>query len=504
MISLTANHVALAVALPLLAAFLLTPISRVSVRLAKLVGLVTLIAVIVILMQLGALISNGPVSVALGGFAPPLGINFVIDDVSLLFASLVAWGGLLFWPWKDDQASVSQRDAALILLMTAAGIGLTLSGDLFNLYVFYELLSVASFGLVAAKASGAGFAASLRFLLLSGLGSVMALVGIALIYTQTGTLNLAQLATLAPEALNSPLGLAAFALILIGVGVKAELFAVNSWVPEVYATAPTRTTALLAGVMSKVAVLVILRVMLLLYSENSDAHLLLLVLGILGVLSGELAALHARDLTRMLSYSSIAQLGLIFIAFSVSGEAGLIAGMALMLHHLVVKSGLFLLAERWNRGLDQLEGAAHSGGNTFWAALLLTLFALSLIGVPPLPGFWAKLSVVTALANADGVYLFGLAAILIATVIEANYLFTLVVRLFRRNEHITGGDSVSGREHGALNLMTATALATVLVIAAIDADAVGKRLDSLAKQLADSGAYVAAVNSSANAPEVSQ
>ena len=485
------NAIALPFALPLLAAFLLAPVARISDSLARALGPLALLATCVVLANLGLRWDGQPVSVAIGGFAPPLGINFLVDGVSLLFAGLAAAGGLWLWPWGADR-----REAALSLLLTSAAIGMALSGDLFNLYVFYELLSVASFGLVAAKGSGAAFVASFRYLALSGLGSALALVGIALVYTQTGTLNLAHLSQLAPEALAGPLGLAAFALIVLGVGVKAELFPVHIWVPEVYATAPARITALLAGVMSKLAVLVIVRLLVLAF-PSEEAHGLLLVLGVLGVVVGEWAAWRARDLRRMLAYSSIGQLGLIFIAFSLPGATGLFAGLALALHHLVVKPGLFLLAARWGGGLDGLEGAAHRGRNGFWGATLFVLFALSLVGVPPLPGFWAKWALVNALAESGGAYLWALGAVLAATVVEANYLFTTAVRLFRSAETRPPRERPHQKrlelEHDPVNLASVTALAVVLLLAVTQLPSLGDGLSGLATRLADVDAYVTAV-----------
>ena len=231
--------------------------------------------------------------------------------------------------------------------------------------------------------------------MISALGSVIALLGIGLIYFTTGTLNLAHLATLSDQ-LATPQGLAAFAMLLIGFGVKAELFPVNGWVPEVYAATGKRVAALLAGLASKLAVLVIVRLLMLVF-PHEEARQLMLLLGILGVLFGELAAWQARDVTRMLAWSSIGQLGVVFIAFSLPGNAGLIAGVAVAMHHLVVKSAMFLLAERWGGAIERLQGRA---ADSRLGAALFVLFALSLLGLPPLPGFWSKFLVLGGLAQA--------------------------------------------------------------------------------------------------------
>ncbi len=478
------NLIALVVALPLLGAFLLPVGARSVGWVGRLLGpallLLTSLVVIVLWRDSGGV----PSHIELGGFQPPLGITFYLDQLALVFALATSLLALLLWPhaaWRDA------RVAALMLLMVSAASGMALSGDLFNLYVFYELVSVASFGLVAAPKTGAALAATLRYVIISGMGTVMALTGIALIYTQTGTLNLAHLTLLSATTLDNTLGLTAFVLILLGIGVKAELFPVNIWVPEVYATASQRVSALLAGLISKLAIIVIIRLLVLLFPQP-EALTLLLVIGALGVLLGELAAWHAKDFERMLAFSSIGQLGLVLMAFSIPGQAGLFAGLAVAMHHLIVKPALFVLAERWSGGFAGLAGA---GWKSPWAAGLFILFALSLIGVPPLPGFWAKLMTLLGLLGQDNwIYWTGAGIILLATVFEANYLFRFGLGLFK-----AGSESRSAKVpvHDAGSLGPSLILGAVLLIATVMITPVGNWLAGVADQLADRELYVTTV-----------
>jgi len=482
------NYIVLCVALPLLAAFLTPVVGRSSIVAARLLGIATLLSCITIswlsFCQLGSL-DAAPVAIAIGGFMPPYGITFYVDQVAALFTLATAVMALLLWP---ADAETTPRHFSLVLLLVGACSALALSGDLFNIYVFYELVSVASFGLAAARGTPAAFAATLRYLIISGAGTVLALTGIAIIYTQTGTLNLAHLAQLAPELLHNPTGLAAFTLILFGIGVKAELFPVNGWVPEVYATSSSRTAGLLAGVVSKLAVLVLVRLLVLIFNQP-EALQLLLILGVTGIIFGELSAWRSRDLNRMLAFSSIGQLGMVFIAFSLPGELGLIAGLALALHHLLVKPALFLLAERWGGSLRALQGAARSGERgALLAGVLFTLFALSLIGVPPFPGFWAKLMLIKGLVvAADGGYIAALVIFLSATVIEANYLFTLVVRLFAPADPQS---TTAPTPHGVVTLGAATVMGGALLFALFSIVPLGASLQVIATQLGDQSLYI--------------
>ncbi len=474
----------LMITLPLLGAFLLPVIERASSPLARWSGPVIVAA--------GALIGigawagmEGPLVIQLGGFPAPLGITFQADRFSLLFAISINLGTLLLWPVEVGD---EPRRAVLALLLAAAGGGLALSGDLFNIFVFYELLSVVSYGLLASQpgtdGGGAVFAATLRYLIVSAVGAVLVLMGIALVYQATGTLNLAQLAELAPTRLNGGQGLSAFVLMLIGFGVKAELFPVNAWVPEVYATASTRVSALLAGVVSKLALLVIVKLLLLVF-PLPEAHRLLLLLGMLGMLSGELAAWRARDYKRLLAFSSIGQLGVILIAFSIPGEVGVFAGLAVALHHLLLKPAMFLLARRWGGSLDSLVGA---GRRSPWAAGLFILLALSMIGVPPLPGFWAKLVVLVALmAREQPLYNLAGAAILFGAVLEAGYLFRIVNRFY-------DGEGVASAAQRPTELWRAGLLTGLLLLTLFFIGPLTGRLRAIAREAADVSAYIERIN----------
>ncbi|MEW7999588.1 MAG: proton-conducting transporter membrane subunit [Candidatus Thiodiazotropha endolucinida] len=480
-------YLVLTIALPLLGAFLLPILMRSSIAIALWSGPAILIYGCWMIADIWLQGSTQPVSIAIGGFAPPLGINLYIDSLALLFAFAVQLLGLIFWPFTLDQDSA--RRQALMLLLVAASTGLALSGDLFNLYVFYELAAVATFGLASASGSSAAYVATLRYLILSGIGSVLTLFGIALIYSKTGTLNLAHLAQLAPTQLNDELGLTAFLSILIGIGVKAELFPVNTWVPEIYATASTRLSAFLAGLLSKLALLIILRLLLLIFHQP-EATQVLLILGILGVVSGELAAWRAKELRRMLAFSSIGQLGVMFIAMALPDGAGVLAVLALALHHLIIKSGLFMLAEDWGGAIQRLRGSAKMAP---LGAALFVLFSLSLVGMPPLPGFWAKFTLITELAGqSEPLYLIGLAVFLLATVIEASYLFRVAAILYQDAPRETLDHEIPKNE--GLSLVTATLFGAGLIAAAVMIAPVGDSLNTIAVQVQDIDLYISTVN----------
>ncbi|MBT3046254.1 MAG: NADH-quinone oxidoreductase subunit J, partial [Candidatus Thiodiazotropha sp. (ex Clathrolucina costata)] len=315
------------------------------------------------------------------------------------------------------------------------------------------------------------------------------LFGIALIYSQTGTLNLAHLAQLAPAQLNNSLGLTAFLAILIGIGVKAELFPVNTWVPEIYATASTRLSAFLAGLLSKLALLIILRLLLLIFHQPEAAQVIL-ILGILGVISGELAAWRAKEMKRMLAFSSIGQLGMIFIAMALPDGKGMLAVLALALHHLIIKSGLFMLAEDWGGALERLRGSAKASP---LGAVLFVLFSLSLVGMPPLPGFWAKFVLITELAaQVEPLYLLGLTVFLLATVVEASYLFRIAATLYGNPAPDTLSEEIPKSK--GLSLATASLFGAGVIAVALLIAPVGDGLQAIAAQAQDVDLYITTVS----------
>ncbi|HHK73868.1 MAG TPA: NADH-quinone oxidoreductase subunit J [Rhizobiales bacterium] len=479
----TVPQIVFPVVIPLFAAFLLPIARRCHGSLGDVFGrgavLLSFLASALLAWQVA---DSGPASSAIGGFRAPLGIVFYADTLAMAFVLLLNIGVWLFWPAGAQKSAGAQT---LMLVLLGGGAGLVLSGDLFNIFVFYEIVAVASYGLAASGGSAAGFGASLRYLLLGALGSSLALMGIALIYATAGTLNLADLALLAPHVLRGPAGAAAFLLLLIGFGVKAELFPVNSWVPEVYASAPVRVTSLLAGIVSKLAMVVILRFLVLVFPIPS-AYGLLLVIGIFGVLAGELAAYRARDLNATFAWSSIAQLGVIAIAFSIPGPAGIAAGIALALHHAVVKPAFFFIADKWRGDVQLLGGGAKVAP---LVSALFVLLSLSIIGIPPLPGFWAKYMLLdAAFAVSSPAYGLAVAVVLAGAVVEAAYLF--------RAAGIFYGRAPAGRGVPLFllgELAPAFVLGAVLIIAMLALPVLGGYITSMAVEAADAPAIASQI-----------
>ncbi|SIO54685.1 multisubunit sodium/proton antiporter, MrpD subunit [Rhodovulum sp. ES.010] len=399
----------LAILLPLfgaIAAFLLP-------RGAPGIGLGTVVATAAAIAAVGhAVVQAGAVSVPLGGWGAPLGIELRADGLALamlgltaLIALAVGLGALAAFAGKDGPADdpgaegqpMSRQRAffwPLCLLLLTGMNGVYLSADLFNLYVMLEVISLAAVGLAVLGGTVAALRAGLAYMYASLLGALMMLLGVGFVYLQTGRLDFAGLADAQPSVALS----AAFALLLVGLALKAALFPLHFWLPEAHANATAPASALLSALVVKAGLYILLR---LAEAGPFPDETLLTLLGVLGtgaVLWGGIQALRADRLKLLVAWSTVAQMGLIFIALARAGPEGLSeswrAATLLILAHGIAKAAMFLAAGRIKDviGHDRISELDRSAVRPALAQLAFALAAISLIGLPPSLGFIGKWS----------------------------------------------------------------------------------------------------------------
>jgi F420H2 dehydrogenase subunit N len=293
---------------------------------------------------------------------------------------------------------------ALLLLMTAGMVGIGFAGDLFNLFVFFELMSLASFALVAFEDRWEPVEAGVKYLLLSAMGSMVALLGIVLVFAYTGTLNLAQLegmsiATLLPGHVM----LAIAALFIAGFGVKAAIVPMHTWLPDAHSAAPSGISAMLSGMVISAGLVTMIKALVVL--PAIEMKLILPALAVVTMLVGNLMAWTQKDLKRMLAYSSIAHMGYILagvgVAFSapaLAGFEGMRGGLYHILNHAIMKGGAFLCAGAILTviGTRDLKEMAGIGRKIPLIGICFGIFALALAGAPPLNGFVSKVFICKA------------------------------------------------------------------------------------------------------------
>ncbi len=398
----------LPVVLPLLSAGFSIVLARNQVlqRILSVCTLASVVAVAGVLLQRAD--AHGPQVVQLGGWAAPYGISLVADRLSALLLLVSAAVLLAVLLYAIGQGVADGRRATLAVfhpcyLVLGAGIAMAfLTGDLFNLFVAFEVMLVASYVLITLDGGAAQVRAGMTYVVTSLLASTLFVTAIGLVYAVTGTVNLADASVrLAeqPEGIRLLLGL----ILLVVFGIKAAIFPLFMWLPDSYPTAPSPVTAVFAGLLTKVGVYAILRTQTLLFPDDEIIAKVLLVIAILTMLVGILGALVQDDLERLLSFTIVSHIGYMLFGLGLASSAGLAGAILYTVHHIVVQTTLFLVAGL----IERREGTSslrRSGGLQKVAPLLALLYllpALSLAGIPPLSGFLAKLGLLQA-GLADG------------------------------------------------------------------------------------------------------
>ena len=356
---------------------------------------------------LAEVVSGGTVVGQMGNWPAPFGITLVVDHLSAAMLVITGLMGLAVAVYATGPGA-AERDRAGFqplfhaLLMGVAGSFST--GDLFNLYVWFEVMLIASFGLLVLDRTREQLDGGLRYVMLNLVGTTFFLIAVALVYGLTGTLNLADLARVAPAVENQGALAAAGLLLLLSFGAKAAVFPLFNWLPAAYHTASMPVAAIFAALLTKVGVYAIIRVFTLVFAHDhalfgpilAGVAMATMVTGVLG------AAAHY-DVRRILSFHIISQIGYMLVGVALMTPLAIAGSVLYVIHHIVVKANLFLVAG----AMRQAGGSfalARLGGLWVSAPLLGLLFlvpALSLAGIPPLSGFWGKLVVIRAGLEAE-------------------------------------------------------------------------------------------------------
>jgi multicomponent Na+:H+ antiporter subunit D len=394
---------ALPVAVPLLVAAVLVGLAPLVRRqLADAVAIGTAAAVTALCAALLVRTAGGPVVYWFGGWRPrdgiALGVAFTVDPVGAGFATLagVLAVAALVYSWRIFEA-VSPLYEALMLVFLAAIVGFCLSGDLFNMFVFYELLSVAAYALAGYHTEDPGsLRGALNFAMTNSVGAFLVLAGIALLYGRTGALNLAQIGQTLAAAPADRLVVVAFLLLMVGFFVKAAVVPFHFWLADAYALAPIPVGVLFAGVVSELGLYAVARVYWTVFSgplaEGSGLRAVLLLGATATALLGGIMCVLQHHLPRMLAYATVSHVGLTLAGFALLAPEGLAGAVLYLVADGLVKGALFVsigLVQHHLRDVRELELQGR-GRNLPWAAALMTLGALGLAGVPPFGTFRGK------------------------------------------------------------------------------------------------------------------
>ncbi|GAA3103158.1 Na+/H+ antiporter subunit D [Pseudonocardia yunnanensis] len=429
--------ITLPVLLPMLAAAVSVIGSR-SAALQRVVG-VAVLAVVAVIAGVLLVVADerGPVVAELGGWAAPVGIALVADRLSalLLLVSTLVTLAVLVYAIDQRIADYGRRTASTtfhpMYLMLCAGVSLAyLTGDLFTLFVAFELMLTASYVLITRRTGARRIRAGMTYVTVSLLSSLLFLTAVALVYAATGTVNLADLSERI-GMLHPGVGPVLALMLLVVFGIKAAIVPLHFWLPDSYPNAPGPVAALFAGLLTKVGFYALLRTETLLFGRDAP-WTLLLVLSVATMLVGALGALAQNDLNRLLSFLLVSHIGFMLFGLAVFDASGLSGAMLYAAHHITVLATLFLVSGLITRrtgtvALDEMGGLARSAPGL---AVLFAVPALTLAGIPPTAGFIAKLALLEAGAEA-GLFPQVVAGVLIlASLLTLYALVRVWVRVF--------------------------------------------------------------------------
>ena len=430
------------IALPLMTAFILPLFGKKNKDAATFLANIATITLLVLAVISAIQLAGGGKELytyEIGKWSIPLGINLVLDGLScllLLTITTIASAAMLFSIRYMEQYTAKSKYLSLLMLMIAGMNGVVLSGDIFNLYVFLEIASIASYALVGFGCGHEELEASFKYMVLGSVASSFILFGIAIVYGNTGSLNMAYISrAIQSSGVNKGLAFA-LALFISGFGLKAALVPFHAWLPDAHPSAPAPISAMLSGVLIKaLGVYSLCRIIFNVFGISVAIGWTLVILGVLSMVIGVFLAVGQWDLKRLLAYHSISQMGYVVLGIGLGAliiarggdvtwaSLAILGGLFHLVNHAVFKSLLFLTSGAVEmatgiRQLKQLGGLAEVMPAT---RTVNAIASASIAGIPPFNGFWSKLILVIAAFGA-GYYSLAAVTVLVSLVTLISFL----------------------------------------------------------------------------------
>jgi len=388
-------------------------------------------------LMLHDVLVNGPISYALGGWEPPVGIEYRVDAVNgflLLLVSLVTALVVVYAP-RSVASEIGPKLRGWyysMLLMCVCGLqGMAISGDAFNIFVFTEISSLATYVLIAMGRDRRALFAAFQYLMIGTIGATFYVIGVGILFAMTGTLNLVDLAARLPMVDHERGKAVALSFIAVGFGLKLALFPLHLWLPNAYAFAPSTATAFLASTATKVAVFLLARFIFSVFHggdqfADGDGFELLLLLAVIAILGPSVIAIFQQNVKRMLAYSSVAQIGYIVLGLALISQTGVTASFAHIFNHALIKGALFLAigCVVYSTGITRIQEMAGLGRTMPLTMTAFVVAGLGLIGVPGTAGFVSKWYLIQGAAEQGLWWL--VAAIVGASVLAVVYIGRVV------------------------------------------------------------------------------
>lgn len=388
---------------------------------------------------LDMVMTKGTIHYHLGNWQPPWGIEYVVDYLNGFMLVLLSFIALMvaIYSKKSIEREIPEKIVpyySIFLLLVTGLIGITVTGDLFNVFVFLEIASLAAYALIAVGEDGAPMAA-FNYVIMGTVGACFYYLGIGYLYSVTGSLNMADLSQILPNLYHNKAVLVGFALFTVGIAVKMGMFPLHMWLPDAYTYAPSVTSAVIAPLFTKVMAYLMVRIFFTLFNPHFSVELMpvteiLTWVAAAGILMGSILAIAQTDLKRMLAYSSIANIGYIVLGIGLANRMGLTGGLLHILNHAFMKGTLFLVAggimyKMGLRDITHFRGLHKRMPLTMGA---FTIAALSMIGIPPTGGFFSKWYLILGAIDA-GQWAF-IVVLLASSLLNAVYFFRIIENVY--------------------------------------------------------------------------
>ncbi len=386
---------------------------------------------------LNTVLNTGRISYWLGGWEPPYGIEYAIDHLNgfvLVVVSFIIFIVSLY-ARKSVEMEIDKDKSttfySLYLLFAAGLMGIITTGDIFNLYVFIEITSLAGYALISAGRKRQALIASYNYLILGTIAATFILLGIGYLYMVTGTLNMADLRDLLPPLYNSKVVLTAFAFFTVGLSLKLALFPLHIWLPSAYTHSPSVVGAVMAATATKVGAYAMLRIMFTVFKIEFDLEVvpvtkILLILSSIAIIAGSVLAITQTNIKKMLAYSSVGQIGYIVLGAALVNQTAMTGSILHILNHALMKGCLFLVAGAviYKTGIEEISGLRGMGKRMPFTMAAFTIGGLSMIGVPLTVGFVSKWYIMVGALNA-GMWYF-VPVILLSSLLTAVYFWRII------------------------------------------------------------------------------
>lgn len=455
MLDILLEHLpALQVVLPLLAA----PIALLLGKQTRLIwGFATLVswACFAISIQLFIQVQSGDViRYEFGGWAAPWGIEYRIDTLNAFILLIVSGISAVIFPYaqtsieKEIPPQHQSLFYVLMLLCMSGLLGMTITGDAFNVFVLLEISSLSTYALISLGRDRRGLTSAFQYLVMGTIGATFILIGIGLLYILTGTLNMIDLAERLPAINDSRTLQVAYGFLIVGFGLKLAMFPLHLWLPNAYAYAPSVVSAFLAATATKVAIYAMLRFMFTIFGaeysfDAMQVQWLFLPLACIAIIVASVVAIFQSDLKRMLAYSSVAQIGYMLLGISLANINGLSATLLHIFNHALMKGALFLAlgALCYQVGNTHINRLAGVGKQMPWTFMAIVLGGLSLIGVPLTVGFISKWYLI--LASIERGWWPIVVVVIVGSLLAVIYIWRVVeAAYFKPSDNENAGSSI--------------------------------------------------------------